>query len=190
MNNSKPERDDAQVLRQCVAGDRLAFRTLVNRYQETAFRFALRLTCDPHEAQDLSQEAFIRVWRYRQKLRPDAAFGTLLYTILSRLWIDQLRRRKRWISHKAEELCSEILPQSGLSIESAFINQETAARIRRLSLGLPGKQRLVFTLRDLEGLNLQEVQEITGLSLGSIKTNLSYARQKLRSKLQETGSHR
>jgi len=68
--------------------------------------------------------------------------------------------------------------------EKLLINHDLAQRIRHLSKKLPPRQRLVFTLRDLEDLNIHEVTEVTGLSVGSVKTNLSIARQKIRKQLQ------
>lgn len=181
---------DDELIQDCQADDQLAFRTLVERYQLTAFRFAFRLTCNTPEAEDLCQEAFVRVWNYRHKIRQEATFSTLLYTIVSRLWLDHNRAQKRrFLSQITGSLNPEMVDRQA-SPESITINQDLAQRIRALSRKLPPKQRLVFTLRDLEDLNIKEVVEITGLSSGSVKTNLSLARQKIRKQLHILTGHK
>ena len=180
---------DAELILACQSDDQLAFRSLVKRYQSTAFRFGFRLTCNTPDTEDLCQQAFIRIWNYRQKIKPDATFSTLLYTIISRLWMDQNRPVKhRLLSRLTETLSSELVDQQS-SPETITINQDLAQRIRALSKKLPPRQRLVFTLRDLEDLNINEVVEITGFSIGSVKTNLSLARQKIRKQLRTLTGH-
>jgi len=176
---------DAELILDCQGDDQYAFRTLVERYQATAFRFAFRLTCNTPEAEDLCQEAFIRVWNYRLKLKLDARFSTLLYTIVGRLWIDENRSRKKRLFSRNIETLTDNLISDEPSPESMSVNQDLADRIHRLSHKLPPKQRLVFTLRDLEDLSVAEVVQITGISTGGVKTNLSLARKKLRQQLQE-----
>ena len=157
---------------------------LVERYQTTVFRFAFRLTCNTHEAEDLCQQVFLRVWNYRYRIKQESPFTTLLYTIVSRLWIDHSRSKKRrFFANRVDVLDTEIVDPNALP-ETIAINQDLAQRIKALGGKLPPRQRLVFTLRDLEDLTIREVMEVTGLSAGSVKTNLSIARQKIREQLQ------
>ncbi|MBC8375300.1 MAG: RNA polymerase sigma factor [FCB group bacterium] len=184
MSYQEAKTTDAELILNCQSDDQRAFRILVERYQATAFRFAFRLTCDTPEAEDLCQKAFIRVWNYRNRINQDSLFSTLLYTIVSRLWLDHLKsKRLRFFVGKVEVLDTEIVDPNVLP-EILAINQDLAQRIKTLSKKLPPRQRLVFTLRDLEDLNIREVMEVTGLSRGSVKTNLSIARQKIRKQLQ------
>ncbi|NQT61508.1 MAG: RNA polymerase sigma factor [Candidatus Marinimicrobia bacterium] len=184
MSYQEAKTTDAELILNCQSDDQRAFRTLVERYQGTAFRFAFRLTCDMPEAEDLCQKAFIRVWDYRNRINQDSLFSTLLYTIVSRLWLDHLKsKRLRFFVGKVEVLDTEIVDPNA-SPETLAINLDLAQRIKTLSKKLPPRQRLVFTLRDLEDLNIREVMEVTGLSRGSVKTNLSIARQKIRKQLQ------
>lgn len=175
---------DTQLILDCQSDDQMAFRILVDRYQATAFRFAFRLTCNSPEAEDICQKAFLRVWNYRRSIRQDASFSTLLYTIVSRLWIDHVKSKKQgFFSHLTDVLDATIADPDALP-EKRLINEDLAQRIRHLSKKLPPRQRLVFTLRDLEDLNIREVIDVTGLSAGSVKTNLSIARQKIRKQMQ------
>jgi len=184
MSPPAAQTTDAQLILDCQSDDQMAFRRLVDRYQTTAFRFAFRLTCNSPEAEDLCQKAFLRVWNYRASIRQDSPFSTLLYTIVSRLWMDHIKSKKyRFFSHLTDVLDATIVDPNTLP-EKLLINHDLAQRIRHLSKKLPPRQRLVFTLRDLEDLNIHEVTEVTGLSVGSVKTNLSIARQKIRKQLQ------
>ena len=184
MTPSESQRTDVQLIRDCQSHDQAAFRYLVERYQATAFRFAFRLSCETMLAEDICQKAFLRVWNYRLKLNPEARFATLLYTIVSQLWIDETRSRNRRPSSKDSIDLNQDLISNEPSLETISHNQDLARRIKRLSHKLPPKQRLVFTLRDLEDLSIAEVVQITGISTGSVKTNLSLARRKLRQQLQ------
>jgi len=183
MTPSEPQRTDVQLLRECQGHDQVAFRYLVERYQATAFRFAFRLSCETMLAEDICQKAFLRVWNYRLKLNPEARFSTLLYTIVSRLWIDEIRSRNRLPALKDSVDLNQDHISNEPSLETISHNQDLARRIKRLSHKLPPKQRLVFTLRDLEDLSIAEVVQITGISAGSVKTNLSLARRKLRQQI-------
>lgn len=185
MTNQDKIMADIQLIQRVVLDDHQAFRSLVEKHQETAFRFAFRLVYATQDAQDLVQDSFIRIWGYRHKIKPDAKFTTLLYTIITNRWIDLDRRqRKRAFGSNVDELSGEMLDPNA-RVEEDAINQDLASRIRILSQLLPSKQRLVFTLRDLEELSIDEVISITGISRASVKSNLSIARQKLRGKLRQ-----
>jgi len=184
MSASAEKISDAELILDCQSDDQGAFRLLVDRYQSTAFRFAFRLTCNTPEAEDLCQKAFLRVWNYRRSIRQDSAFSTLLYTIVSRLWMDRVRTKKHKFFSRLLDVFDATIMDPDASPEKLLINDDLAQRIRRLSKKLPPRQRLVFTLRDLEDLNIREVVEVTGLSAGSVKTNLSIARHKIREQMQ------
>ena len=184
MTQLKPQISDAQLIQKCKSGDQMSFGVLVERYQTTAFRFAFRLACESTDAEDLCQTAFIRIWNYRERIKPQSRFSTLLYTVLSRLWIDQLRMQKRRLFTRTINMLDDLIVDGEPSPEMLTLNEDLARRIRKFGQKLPPRQRLVFTLRDLEDLNISEVVQITGLSKASVKTNLSIARQKIRKQLQ------
>ncbi len=184
MTCKDQQRTDIELLQACQSHDQHAFRYLVERYQPIAFRFAFRLSCESTEAEDLCQKAFLRIWNYRLKLKPEARFSTLLYTIVSRLWIDENRSKRKRLFLKDLETLTDGIISDGPSIETISVNRDLADRIERLSHKLPPKQRLVFTLRDLEDLSIAEVVQVTGISTGGVKTNLSLARKKLRQQMQ------
>ena len=183
MTHSKNEITDTALILRCNEGDQQAFGILVERHQSTAFRFAFRLSCETMGAEDLCQKAFLRLWNYRDRIKPDSKLTTLLYTIISRLWIDSSRSQKQRFFNRQTDVLHDRIISDDASPETLSINQDLVERIKRLCKKLPARQRLVFTLRDLEDLSINEVVQITGISRGGVKTNLSIARRKIREKL-------
>lgn len=167
------------------SGDTAAFEELVRQYQPYAYSLAARMLGNEQEAEDAVQEAFIRVWRSIDRYDPAVRFTTWLYRIVTNLCLDHLRsrRRRNWvtISDDSDERNSDL--QAGSDPSDQTSGEDLLSIIRKLSYVLPETQRTVFVLRDLQDLSIQEVCSITGLSQGSVKTNLHYARRKLREQL-------
>lgn len=178
-----------EIIERSRRGERDAFRHLVEQHQSYAFALAFRLVCDEDAAKDVVQESFIRVWKHLAEYRPTVKFTTWLYRIVVNLAYDKLktdRRRERVMS--SERNCEEVQgPSDREASETAIMNRDLAERIRALALGLPPKQRLVFTLRDLQDLSVQETADILAISTNTVKVNLSYARQWIRKNLDGSG---
>jgi len=181
------EADAVELVARSREGDQGAFRELVERFQGYAFRLAFRLLADEDEARDVTQEAFIRVWRHLDRYEPRTRFSTWMYRIVTNLAYDRLRagrRRKRVVDAVTLDAQESRAPDSAALHENA----ELAGRIGELVDELPPKQRVVFVLRDLHGLTVQEVAEMLNTAPGTVKANLSYARQKLRERLSAAGT--
>ena len=162
-------------------GDTVAFRRLIETCQSFVFRLAFRLLCSNDEAKDVVQETFIRVWLNLNKYKNDARFSTWLYKIACNLCYDRLRAMKR--SQTVSIDLSELDLADGNYIEKAFINRNLIEWITILTNELTPKQRLVFTLRDIEEMELDEIKKITGMSGEKIKSNLYLARQYIRERI-------
>lgn len=163
--------------------DEAAFRKLVEKYQSMIFAFTFRMLCNEEEAKDAVQDTFIRVWKNLDKFNPEMKFTTWLYAIASNLCCDKIKYRKRRIQYENIEDINIYLMADNL--ESTAINSDLAAVIHALTDKLTPKQKLIFTLRDLEGFEVEEVEAITGLSAGKIKSNLYLARQFIKGKLEK-----
>ncbi len=174
------------MIEQCLAGDTGAFGHLVRRYQSYTFALAFRLLCNEQEARDVTQESFIKAWTHLAQFDPNRSFTTWLYAIVSHQALDHLRSRKRRFAlfprDAAEADLSDLQDERALG--ETVSNADLAAIIRRLTERLSPTQRLVFSLRDLHDLSIGEVLEITGLTEGSVKTNLHYARKQIRAMLE------
>jgi len=168
-------------------GDTAAFARVFQSSNGFAFRLAFRLLCDEDEAKDVVQESFIRVWRNLDRYDRQQKFTTWLYAIVSNLCLDRLRAKRRWMARFVREN-----PDNGidnLPVEAGpdeqYSNHDLARIIRNLTQMLPPKQRLVFTLRDLEDLSVEEVADVTKMSAGAIKVNLYHARRTIRETLEK-----
>ncbi|MGB5875115.1 MAG: RNA polymerase sigma factor [Bacteroidota bacterium] len=180
-----PEAEVQDLIIRCQEGDRAAFRDLVVNHQSFAFGLALRMLCEEHDAADVVQEAFVRVWKHIDDFNPENRFTTWLYAIVSNLCLDRLRgrRRARRLFARSEEASDfEALPDLQL-IDEVHSNRELVRIIRLLAEKLSAKQRLVFALRDLQDCSIEETSAITGMSASSVKSNLCYARRHIREML-------
>ncbi len=163
-------------------GDSRAFAELIRAHYGYAHTLALRLLLDDEDAREVTQEAFVRVWQHLPRFNEGVKFTTWLYTIVTNLCLDLLRARKRSRSLFVQDNCEEI-PDS-LDIETRHDNEQLLNLIRSLSSRLTDTQRLVFTLRDLQDLSVDEVRDITGMSANKIKTHLCNARRGIRTLMQ------
>ena len=180
---TQTERD---IITRCQRGDRDAFRWVVQTHQRMLFSLALKMLCDEEEAKDMVQETFIRVWQSIRNYNPEKPFTTWIYTIASRLCLDRLKRAKRITAMPEDELVVRRFASDSDS-QHVLENQEWVALVRTMAEGLSDKQRLVFTLCQLEGLSSEEAQEITGLDARQVKSNLYVARQTIRKRLKALG---
>ncbi|MDH3252532.1 MAG: RNA polymerase sigma factor [Ignavibacteria bacterium] len=185
ITDIQPDRTVDDIIRQCKEGDPRAFTHLVRSHQPYAFALAFRMLSDEDEASEIVQESFIRVWKNMHRYDPSQKFTTWLYAIVSRLCLDRIRslaRSRKLFRRRSESTLLEG-PYDPTDPEKILTNREIATIIAQLSEDLSPTQRLVFTLRDLQQCTIEEVCEITGLSTGSVKTNLSYARRQIRHRL-------
>jgi RNA polymerase sigma-70 factor, ECF subfamily len=161
-----------------------AFRKLVEMHQAMIYSLAFRLLCNEEDARDAVQETFIKVWRFLPRYNSEMKFTTWLYAIATNLCYDKLKstRRKPVAVSIDQELLTSLI--AGENMEQTIINSELARIIRTLTGELTPRQKLVFTLRDLEGLETDEIETITRLSAGKIKSNLYLARQFIRKRLE------
>ena len=172
------------LIGRCKQHDTTAFRQLVETHHSFVFRIAFRLLCDEEDAKDVVQETFIRVWLHIRRYDEKISFSTWLYKIACNLCYDQLRVMKREPSNpKTSVELSDLDVPDEYDTEQSVINRNLQEWITTLTYNLSPKQRLIFTLRDIEGLELEEIEKITGLSRTKIKGNLYLARKYIRERL-------
>jgi RNA polymerase sigma-70 factor (ECF subfamily) len=175
-----------EIIQKIKRGDKNAFRMLVEKYQQQAFRLAFRMLGDEDEARDVVQESFIKIWEKFNTYNDKEKFSNWMYRIVSNRAIDSIRAQKRRPLISLENLIPETLSTEENGVDIILENREAGELIRSITSGLPEKQQLVFSLRDLEGFSQKEVQEISGLAEDTIKSNLYHARKTIREKLVAT----
>ncbi|MGH7724519.1 MAG: RNA polymerase sigma factor [Candidatus Eiseniibacteriota bacterium] len=188
------EPDDATLVRRCLKEDGAAFRILVGRYQADVYSTALRLLGRPEDAEDMTQETFLRAFRALRRYDPTRPFGAWLHTIASRLCIDHHRRnRAKMISltqpeegSAGEERTIELEDPGDLPEETAE-RTELARRLEALVLELPPDSRAAILLRHQQDLPYEEIARVLGVPLGTVKARIHRARIMLREKLLAQG---
>jgi RNA polymerase sigma-70 factor, ECF subfamily len=168
------------LIQRCRNGDQQAFQQLLNDHQSYIFSLACRLLHDHDDARDVVQESFIRVWKHLPRFDGRVRFTTWLYQIVTRLCLDRLKARRRRL-----HIFDRNGKEPGHSPEQEYDQKDIQGHILAAARTLPVKQQLVFTLRDLQDLPITEVQSITGMSSGAVKTNLYLARRAIRVKMFE-----
>lgn len=174
-----------ELIEACRRGDRGAFEELVEATHRQAYGLALRVVSDRHEAEDVTQEAYLRVFRALPRFRGEARFETWLYRIVANAAIDHLKRRRRLGDLVAEPEELELVDDA--SAPSGGDTLAARDELDRALARLPDETRAVVVLKDVYGLSCEEIGDRLGLSEGAVKVRLHRARRKLRDLLYGRG---
>jgi RNA polymerase sigma-70 factor, ECF subfamily len=176
-------------IKQVIKGDQSAFAEIVEIYKDKVFQICFRMLGNRHEAEDISQEAFIRAYVNIETFNQNRKFSTWLYRIATNLCIDRIRKKK-----PDYYLDAEVSGAEGLTMYSqvAADVQLPEDKVEEMELQesiqfeiskLPDKYRSVIVLKYIEELSLQEISEILDLPLGTVKTRIHRGREALRKQL-------
>ena len=156
----------------------------IEQYGKATYSFALRLTHNEADARDLTQEAFIRVYRAWRSFQPGTSFLSWIYRIVTNLYRDELRRKK---GRYQEEIPDDNAPQEfggerplAESPIEDYVEGQLSENIQKALDGLSPDQRQVIVLADIEEYSYQEIAEIVGCSIGTVRSRLHRARHQLR----------
>jgi RNA polymerase sigma-70 factor (ECF subfamily) len=179
-----PDAPDFELTQKVSSGNMAAFEILYERYHRRTFSLCLRMTKNQTEAEDLTQEVFIQLFRKAGSFRGDSAFSTWLH----RMTVNQVLMHFRKRSFKNEKTSED--GETPEQIVQGTKNQNKMQVIDRIALKravskLPDGYRKVFTLHDVQGYEHTEVARILGISVGTSKSQLHKARLKLRGLLIE-----
>jgi len=173
-----------ELLARCRRGDPRAFEELVRLTERRVYGLALRLTKDPYEAEDVAQEAYLRMFRGLGGFREEARFETWMHRIVTNTAFSHLRRRGRFGDLFDEEREPEI-PVSDQTGSSADRD-----RLERALATLPEGQRVPLVLKDVYGLSCKEIGAELGIEEGAVKVRLHRARKRLQRTLSEGAAGR
>lgn len=181
---------ESQLVKLALKGDQAAFAELVELYQEKLYHMAYRMLNNRQEAEDVVQEAFLRVYNNLERYNDTMKFSTWIYRIATNLCIDRLRKRKPVYSLDAESSDYEgldgysMIPSDDRTPESELLLSETQRIIHEAIDTLPPKYKTVMILRYINELSLQEVGEVLNMPVTTIKTRVHRGREYLRKKLE------
>ncbi len=187
---------EEQFLEKLKAGDALAFNRLVEERHGDIYALLYRLTEDPEEARDLTQETFLQAFRHLSNFRGDADLRTWLY----RIAVNQARNRWRWWKRRRRDrtvsldapvsdeidapLSAGLAGDEGLDPERQTLAREREAALHAALRTLSRPYREVIVLRDIEGLSYEEVAATLDLNVGTVKSRLNRGRTELRRRLE------
>ena len=176
------------------AGDEAAFEKLVTLYERKVYATAFRYTANEHDAMDISQEVFIRVFRFIHTFNLESSFSTWIYRITVNVCKDHIRKR----ASRAElplELTDEESGEYTVEISDStydpvelYEQAELRQEIRRAIDDLPDNYKEIVLLRDIGGLSYDEISQTLDIEVGTVKSRLSRAREKLRNFLLQNGN--
>ncbi len=178
------ELPDSGLVAESLAGDSRAFGELVGRYQDRLLNFIYRTIGDRDRAEDLVQETFVRVYRHLHRYDQTRKFSTWIYTIAGNLAKNELRNRSRnplvlfqtimknWdADHRPMEW-----EDNSYRPDDLFRKRHLKGMVEEAVAQLPEHHRIVFVLREMQGKTYEEISEITGVNLGTVKSRLNRAR--------------
>ena len=171
------EIDDRELVRRVLAGQTDNFRVLVDRHQQPIFRFASGLLGNREEAQDVTQDAFLAAFANLSAYNSSrAAFSTWLFTIVRNRCLNVLKQR--WpIAHNELDSIGDV------ASADPIVSQELSQQLDRALAALPVEQRSAFVLAEIEELPYAEIARIEQTSLGTVKSRIHRAKQRLQSLL-------
>lgn len=173
-----------------LKGDQQAFAELVDLYQDKLYHMAHRMLNNRQEAEDIVQDTFLRVYKNLDRFDETLKFSTWIYRIATNLCIDRLRKRKPAFSLDAESQEYEgldgysMIPSDNRTPESELILSDTQRILHQAMESLPPKYKSVMMLRYIQDMSLQEVGDILGMPVTTIKTRVHRGREFLRKKLE------
>jgi RNA polymerase sigma-70 factor (ECF subfamily) len=166
-----------------------AFRELVEAHQQRVVGTVTRMLGDEHEAEDLAQQVFIRVWKSAARWEPTAKFTTWLYTILRNLVFNECRRRSRHHTHSLDaaadddEHPQQFADGNVKAPDTTMLDAEMQDAIERAIQALPEAQRMAVIMRRYQDVSYEEIGEVLDLTVPAVKSLLFRARTELREKL-------
>lgn len=166
-----------RIIKGCQSGNTEAFRELVNVTQSFAYNIACKILLSEEDAKDALQDCYVKIWRNIKAFDTNRTFTTWMYKILVNICLDKLKKNKN------KYLFSELQEVQTTENEQYFSDKDLIAKIKKLSMKLPYKQRITFILKDIQDLSLDEMEEILNMKKRQIKSNLYYARKYLREQL-------
>jgi RNA polymerase sigma-70 factor (ECF subfamily) len=180
---------EAGLIRRCLAGDEKAYRELVELYQARIYSLSLRMVRRAEDAQDVTQETFVRMFRALDRYDPQRPFAAWLFSIASRLSIDHIRRRKHQPipltqRDRDDEEYTLDVADPGIGPDEIASRSQEEERTRVLIDSLPPHYRVVVLLRHQQDLSYEEIAEALHLPLGTVKARIHRARALLKQRIE------
>jgi RNA polymerase sigma-70 factor, ECF subfamily len=188
--------DDLTLVKRVRDGDQRAFKLLVERYQRKVYAVALGMLKDKDEAMDVSQEAFVKVYKYLDHFKGDSSFYTWLYRITVNICIDVMRRKgssggqmeefdESVATDLGEARIGALGSRLGTNPQKSALRRELAEKIQEALASVPEKHRAILLLREVEGMSYEDLSRTLDIPKGTVMSRLFHARAKVQKILSE-----
>ncbi len=161
----------------------LGFNLLVRKYQKRVYWMIRKMVIDHDDANDLSQEVFVKIWHHLDDFRQESALFTWIYRIATNECLGFLRKKKRRFFLPFHDVEYELAGK--ISSGEHFSGDEIQKRLQLAIIKLPEKQRLVFNMKYFEEITYEEMSQILGTSVGALKASYHHAVQKIQAEIQK-----
>jgi RNA polymerase sigma-70 factor (ECF subfamily) len=189
------EEQDARLVERIKEGDEEAFKELVENYQRKVYSICYGMLKNPDDSRDVSQEVFIKVYRYIDSFNQESSFYTWLYRITVNMCIDFIRKNSRTtkveyddqLAHDGETEGDDLLLPSSLGIhpDKVYGRKELRQKMLEAIETLSEKHRTILILREVEGLSYAEMADVLNISKGTVMSRLYHARRYFQQALSE-----
>jgi RNA polymerase sigma-70 factor, ECF subfamily len=185
--------DDGELVRRCQRGDTIAFNELVTRYRGKIYAMIYNMVRNEQDAWDLAQDGFLKAWKSIGRFRGQSSFYTWLYRIMMNVTIDSLRRKQPGGEAEFDDTIglhnidpgSTTTPKTGALPDQKMTGDEIRARIDAAIARLSPEHRAVILMREIDGMEYQEIADALECSIGTVMSRLFYARKKMQSMLKD-----
>lgn len=181
------EYNEQKLIERASGGDPAAFNTLMAAHEKRMYAVALRMFANREDAQDCLQEAMLRIYRSIGNFKGQSSFATWVYRITMNSCLDELRRKKNKQSTSLDDLLDQgwAPADEGATPEKHAMRSELRRELKRAIHELPEDMRSAVILRDVQGFSYEEIAQVLNVNVGTVKSRISRAREKLRGKLKE-----
>ncbi len=176
---------EQELISRCQQGDKAAFAQLVRANQQVVFNFLCRLIPDWVDLEDIAQEVWVKVYQSIGKVKNYSSFKTWLHRVALNTYYDKMRK----VSNRGEvsldegedgnEFNVKEIPDTALLPEELALNADWKEYVHEKIKALPEQYKLMVIMRDIQNLSYEEIADITNLSLGTVKSRIARAREKL-----------
>ncbi|HEX4084739.1 MAG TPA: sigma-70 family RNA polymerase sigma factor [Chthoniobacteraceae bacterium] len=188
-----PDPNDGELVSRCQRGDAAAFNELVTRYRGKVYAMIYNMVHNEQDAWDLAQDGFLKAWKSIARFRGQSSFYTWLYRIMMNVTIDSLRRKQVGGETEFDDSIglrnidpgSVTTPRAGAHPQDKIAGDEIRSRIDAAILRLSPEHRAVILMREIDGMEYQEIADALDCSIGTVMSRLFYARKKMQSMLRD-----
>lgn len=167
---------EPEIIKKAAAGDRSAFRMLVETHQRFVYTVAFRVLNNTNDAEDATQETFIRLWKNLPRYKAEIKLSTWLYRIVTNICLDLLKSAHYKRNRMTLDIAKQTNEIHARSADGIMQLHDLTKAVEEAAAQLPHVQKIIFVLRDLQGLSPEEVSSILETSEEKIKSNLYHAR--------------